>query len=71
MPEIPARGRCTCPGGTVPLYRAYHEPDCPDATAYDKQRWAQDVLADPVRASIEMSGMSDADLRLLKEEFGG
>lgn len=32
-------------------------------------RWAQTVLADPTRASVEASGMSDEDLAALREAF--
>lgn len=66
--SIPATGRCTC-NGTVPTVRAYHEPDCPDATAYDKHLWAKDVFSDPRRAAVEMSGMSRAELDRLREAF--
>lgn len=46
----PAAGACTCPGGTVPVYREYHEPECPLATSYDR------------RAAVEMSGMSREEI---------
>lgn len=65
---IPATGLCTCKG-TVPTVRAYHEPDCPVATAYDKHLWAKDVFADPKRASVEMSGMTRQELDELREAF--
>jgi hypothetical protein len=59
---IPATGTCTCIG-TVPTARAYHDIDCPNATLRDQLAWARDVLADPKRAAVEMSGMPDEDLR--------
>lgn len=64
----PTVGRCTCVG-TVPVFRAYHEPECPDATNYDKQMWAQAVLNDPARASVEASGMATADLNVMRRAF--
>ena len=64
-------GACTCPGGTVPVYREYHEPECPLATSYDRLRWAQAMLADPRRAAVEMSGMSREEIAELRREFEG
>lgn len=34
------------------------------------RQWAQAVLADPARASVEASGMPDDDLAALREAFG-
>ncbi len=36
----------------------------------ERLRWAQEMLADPRRATVEMSGMSDEDLDELRREFG-
>jgi hypothetical protein len=36
----------------------------------ERLRWAQQLLADPDRAAVEMSGMSDEDLAELRREFG-
>lgn len=65
----PATGLCIC-RGSVPTVQAYHDLDCPVATAYDKHLFARAMLADPALASVEMSGMSSADLRELRRAFG-
>jgi hypothetical protein len=36
----------------------------------EELRWAQSVLADPGRASVEASGMDQADLDGLRDAFG-
>lgn len=45
-------------------YRSRHAGELSDGL-----RWAQVMLADPARASVEMSGMSDEDLAELRREF--
>ena len=50
----------------MPVFRAYHEPNCPEATEYDNQLWAADVLAHPDRAAIEASGISADELRRMR-----
>lgn len=65
---IPTTGLCTC-RGCVPLVKAYHDPDCPVASAYDRFLWSRDVLANPALAAVETSGMSRADLNEIREAF--
>lgn len=36
----------------------------------ERLRWAQEMLADPARAAVEMSGMADEDIDELRSEFG-
>lgn len=64
---IPANATCTC-AHMAPTARGWHYPFC--ALAPLDQRWARATLADPVAASVEMSGMSEGDLDALKAEFG-
>lgn len=66
---------CAAKPPTIPLYRAPHDhlPDCPMGHWLANQAglaWAREMLKDPARASIEMSGMADADLDELRREFG-
>lgn len=65
---IPATGLCTC-RACVPLVKAYHDPECPVATDYDHRLWWEDMQRNPALASIEMSGMSRADLDEIRAAF--
>jgi hypothetical protein len=46
-------------------YRARHAGQLSEGL-----RWAQAVLADPARAAVEMSGMSEEELDRIRREFG-
>lgn len=46
-------------------YRARHAGQLSEGL-----RWARAVLAEPERAAVEMSGMSDEDLERIRREFG-
>jgi len=42
-----------------------------ERSAEERLAWAREVLADPARASVEMSGMSSEELAELRREFEG
>jgi hypothetical protein len=70
---------CAATPPTIPLYREVHDhlPTCPVArwvANHAGVAWAGDMLNDPERASVEMSGLSTAeldDLRAAFEDKGG
>lgn len=66
--------RCTCAAilPTMPTCRDFHMPGCPAFHLFpgDGEKYARWALANPERASVEMSGMSDTDLLDLRREFG-
>jgi hypothetical protein len=52
----------------VAAWLAYREQHASELS--ERLRQAQEVLADPQRAAVDMSGMSDEDLAELRREFG-
>lgn len=66
---------CAAKPPTIPLYRDPHDhlPDCPMGRWIAGQAGlarAREVLKDPQRAAVEMSGISDEDLAEIRREFG-